>query len=348
MDTERLSYPDIARGAGILLVVAGHCITAGMASVSGFLGLLRSYIYIIHMPLFFILSGILFERNRIHGTQEPAGIYCRKKAWVFMMPYLAFSILDYAVIYVCMAIPPLAAVLGPYGYHAAPAGETLLAILTYAGHQDTHLWFVYVMFLILVLNRTLLYRQTPLRTAGLFLLYFISVLLPENMPVLPVYTMQYLFLFSFGRSLYASGRLKADLKRAVFGICLHLAAFMLTQAVPSETLGLFHGVLILAVKCTAACLILAASQAAGSGRIVSGLKYLGSGKVSYVIYLIHMPFLTSGLVFLLQRSGMPDALTVLAASAASIFLCLLFYQTVFQNSRIVRTYFFGSTDSQTN
>lgn len=342
---ERLNYIDIARGAGILLVVAGHSITVGMTSGSTFLSVLRSYIYIIHMPLFFIISGILFEKNKERYREYPAGVYCRQKAWLFMMPYLVFSMVNYGLIYACMAIPTLAGILRPYGYSAAPLSETFLAILTFIGHQDTHLWFVYVMFLVLIINRTLLFRQTLLRQGILFILYFISLLLPENVPVLITYTMEYLFLFSFGRSLYSKDCLSKNRntlnKYVIVCAFLHITAFTVTQIFPSRVLGLFHGFLILIVKCSAAFLILSACQTARRGRISAGLKYLGNGDVSYVIYLIHMPFLTSALVFILQRTGIPDMIVIPFATAVTVLLCLIFYKVIYRHSRLIRKYFFG-------
>ena len=43
-------YPefDVAKGIGIMCVVLGHILDAGMA---------KSFVYLFHMPLFFIISG---------------------------------------------------------------------------------------------------------------------------------------------------------------------------------------------------------------------------------------------------------------------------------------------------
>lgn len=346
MKTERLDYIDIARGTGTLLVVAGHSITVSMASTSAFWEILRSYIYIIHMPLFFVISGILFEKNKTrYGTYSP-GTYCRRKAWLFMIPYLSFSVLNYGIIYACMAIPPLAQILRSYGYSAVPLPETLLAVITYIRHQDTHLWFVYVMFLVLIINRTLLFRQTSARQGVLLILYFISVMLPENAPVLITYTMQYLFLFSFGRALYSGDNQiqKHDRmnKYVIICVALHIAAFSVAQIFPSHKLGILHGILILTVKCTAAFLILTASQAIENPKITAPLKYLGNSSISYVIYLIHMPFLTSALIFILSRTGVATIFVFSVATVLTIILCILFYNVVYIHIRLIRKYFFGT------
>lgn len=68
---ERLSYIDIAKGIGILLMIAGH--------IWG--GISQAYIYSFHMPLFFILSGITLNENQ----KIDKIIY--KSLW----PYFTFS-----------------------------------------------------------------------------------------------------------------------------------------------------------------------------------------------------------------------------------------------------------------
>ncbi len=56
MNIKRLNYIDVAKGIGMLLVVIGHCSNT----------IANQYIYSFHMPLFFIITGILY---RIHYDQ---------------------------------------------------------------------------------------------------------------------------------------------------------------------------------------------------------------------------------------------------------------------------------------
>lgn len=50
---ERINYIDIAKGIGILLVVLGH----GYSNINPVYCWINSF----HMPLFFILTGVLFS-----------------------------------------------------------------------------------------------------------------------------------------------------------------------------------------------------------------------------------------------------------------------------------------------
>ena len=76
----RVTWIDTAKGYGIILVVVGHiCLGAADGGLSWF-------IFLFHMPLFFILSGLLMKA-------EPVGIGLRKKARSLLVPYAAFLIL---------------------------------------------------------------------------------------------------------------------------------------------------------------------------------------------------------------------------------------------------------------
>lgn len=69
---ERKAYLDIAKGIGILLVVAGHSDSP-----------LQSVLYQFHVPLFFFVSGMLFNGDK------PPGEYIKGKIHSLYFPYIA-------------------------------------------------------------------------------------------------------------------------------------------------------------------------------------------------------------------------------------------------------------------
>ncbi|KEZ21232.1 Acetyltransferase, fucose-4-O-acetylase [Sphingobium yanoikuyae] len=71
---QRLDWVDVARGIGIIAVVVGHVWTRGP---------LRDAMYSFHMPLFFLLSGML---SRPH----PVGAFTRRQLVSQMRPYAIF------------------------------------------------------------------------------------------------------------------------------------------------------------------------------------------------------------------------------------------------------------------
>ncbi|WP_336972353.1 acyltransferase family protein [Sphingobium aromaticiconvertens] len=70
----RLDWVDVARGIGILAVVAGHVWTRGP---------LRDAAYSFHMPLFFLLSGMLCR-------PQPVGRFTMRQLVGQMQPYILF------------------------------------------------------------------------------------------------------------------------------------------------------------------------------------------------------------------------------------------------------------------
>lgn len=63
---QRADWIDAARGLGIVLVVLGHClrglVAAGVLADGPVFQIVDRAIYAFHMPLFFLLSGLVFEK----------------------------------------------------------------------------------------------------------------------------------------------------------------------------------------------------------------------------------------------------------------------------------------------
>jgi len=80
---KRLDYLDMAKGVGIILVVLGHstyCNQDLLTIISSF-----------HMPLFFIISGMLIMHKR---EEEKSFINSvKKKAVTLLVPYITFSVI---------------------------------------------------------------------------------------------------------------------------------------------------------------------------------------------------------------------------------------------------------------
>ncbi|PJG49261.1 glycosyl transferase [Sphingobium sp. LB126] len=73
----RLEWIDVARGIGIMAVVVGHVWTRGS---------LRDAMYSFHMPLFFLLSGLL-------SRPQPVARFTRRQLVSQMRPYAAFLVM---------------------------------------------------------------------------------------------------------------------------------------------------------------------------------------------------------------------------------------------------------------
>lgn len=82
MKEQRRYYFDIAKGIGIFLVVLGHLEYISES--------LRYFIVSFHMPLFFVISGMLM--NMTQEEKKTPGSFIKGKLKRIALPYLSFSI----------------------------------------------------------------------------------------------------------------------------------------------------------------------------------------------------------------------------------------------------------------
>lgn len=80
---ERINYIDIARAFAIFLVVLGHTLTSGR---------IRTAVYAFHMPLFFIISGMLLKRKDAEFTEEDLLKVLKKRTFSYYIPYLVWGL----------------------------------------------------------------------------------------------------------------------------------------------------------------------------------------------------------------------------------------------------------------
>lgn len=85
--TKRIAYLDMARGIGMVLVVLGH--------VEYLSGEWIRFVTAFHMPLFFLISGILIRKKK--EEEKPLGILVKKKLTSIMLPYAIFSLLSFLI-----------------------------------------------------------------------------------------------------------------------------------------------------------------------------------------------------------------------------------------------------------
>ncbi|MBE6719231.1 MAG: hypothetical protein E7571_01065 [Ruminococcaceae bacterium] len=86
--TNRKHYIDIARGVAITLVVIGHGVSEYSTGLTG----VERVIYSFHMPLFFVISGLVFRVK----SGDTVKSFAKKRAKGLMLPYLLFAVLIFA------------------------------------------------------------------------------------------------------------------------------------------------------------------------------------------------------------------------------------------------------------
>ena len=161
---DRLRYIDIAKAIGIVLVIVGHI------TVTGTLG--KRFIYAFHMPLFFVLSGMLLCLKSFGDIGSWSELIL-KRAKRLLIPYFIW-----AMIYSTPTYKNAALIF--YGsWEALGKAQSL-----------TSLWFLPVMFLAVCLAQAVISllvsavgkRRLVSLFVCLFVCLFASVLLNTKFP----------------------------------------------------------------------------------------------------------------------------------------------------------------------
>jgi fucose 4-O-acetylase-like acetyltransferase len=137
----RIPWIDAAKGYGILLVVVGHVLRGLAVSnliTSPAFGVVDTWIYAFHMPLFFLLSGILLTNS----YKKPFQVFFADKLRKIVYPYLIWSVLTVVV----------KAPLAPEVHY--PRHFSDLSSIFYKPFGQ--FWFLYVLFILSIVAGLLL------------------------------------------------------------------------------------------------------------------------------------------------------------------------------------------------
>ena len=341
---KKLQYLDVARGIAILLVVLGHALIKDFASSNVFINYLRFYVYTIHMPIFFVISGMLFERNIDRYCKNSKYEYVKNKFCRFMIPYFSFSILNYLIVFFFSNFNYFSSILNKEGFVISSFSKSLFSIITYINHIDNHLWFLYVMFIILLLNRLFFFNfkckeKKVIIIIISIIIYCISLFISPFAPEIVYKIMYYNIIFVFGRLSYMYCFLFKNTRINFFNfiICLIFSIFLLFIKDSREVW--FYPLVNLIVELSASLWVIYYLGNLFLNNKV--LNYFGNGKKSMIIYLLHMPFILPFIIFLLIRLNVNVFIIVPISFVTSIVVCLFFYNFILCKSKAVRKYLFG-------
>lgn len=80
---KRLDYIDIAKSLGMLTIIWGHIAT----------GRTVTFVYTFHIPLFFVLSGMVFVRDKYPDF----GSFLKRRLQTLIIPYVIYSFITWAI-----------------------------------------------------------------------------------------------------------------------------------------------------------------------------------------------------------------------------------------------------------
>ena len=148
MVKERIEWIDVSKGMGILLVIIGHCVYFGK--------FVHNWIFSFHMPLFFILSGLFFQKNTLQN-------FFFKKTKQLIFPYIIFCIIG---IIITLIIPQ---------WRYITFTEILKDI--YLGYPNSinisSIWFLICLFIAMLLLNLILHILKKNALIGYSVLFFI-------------------------------------------------------------------------------------------------------------------------------------------------------------------------------
>ncbi|MCI1764318.1 MULTISPECIES: acyltransferase family protein [Bacilli] len=132
--SKRIQWIDFGKGLTMLLVVIGH-VSLGLRNAQAFndyrqlLLLVIEMVYVIHMPVFFALSGYFFKfiSNKLDFTRM-----VWKKLITLGIPYVAFSVLMF--------------LLERFGGGSVRTPISIMSLVNIYKEPINHLWFIYVLF----------------------------------------------------------------------------------------------------------------------------------------------------------------------------------------------------------
>lgn len=288
-----MGWLDLARGGGIVLVVFGHVwrglVPPGVLSDQTLFGAVDQFIYLFHMPVFFLLSGYVFLSGRWEGLVA----FTRKKLFRLLWPALLW-------VYLFVGVNVAAGAWVNTQFNA----ETLLGWPPFGA---THLWFLWALFLIQMVAMGLKAAPGHLRPILLLVLAFAALWVRYGqvvaLPVGALPALSYMPIFLAGAAIWMLWQGQLHKARLPFGLGVAGGvAFVAAQIIASVTGAqelLRTGLGLVAAAGFVALSIWWWAKAQNSPLV---LQLCRLGQASMAIYLTHV-FFTAGLRIALIKLG---------------------------------------------
>lgn len=266
MRNQRIQWIDSAKGFGILLVVYAHLFEFG-----------TSLIYLFHMPLFFILSGITFREESLTDCLI-------KKGRSLLLPYIVFAILFVPLRILYLFITE--GTMPPIGFHCLSRS-----------FFDVPLWFLFALFGVTVLMTVVVKMCRNWMVYAVCLLSSVGYISASHTFGLPSLVTQVLLTFVFlyvGTLINKSLSYQRRREFLVFFVSIIVFAISSTFSRPGTDISI--------LRVPENPLSFYASALSGGIAIISSCKLMSSipaltkifscfGKQSLYIFACHWPFI---------------------------------------------------------
>lgn len=302
----------ILRGIAILLVVLHHVMNRYPLSLGEKTAL--SIINSVHVVVFFVISGWLFEKKKDSYVKKGLFVYFKRKFLQLMVPYFCFSISFALLIKLATHIGALKNIVLYYvDVKIKSIPQIFLDVLFYHDVYFESLWFVYVLFILMILMFLLNNKKFVSLPFVIGTLLFTTLLKSygwmffdlESLTILNSVIMYFPWIIC-GRYLYINLHSGFKIKQwmitaatAVLLACVIRYYFVdLSWFMGVYISALWKGIEIFAIRVSFIVLATSFSKWLIMKDKFSIIKYIGDN--SYSIYLIHNPWLVSPFSVLLK------------------------------------------------
>lgn len=328
---ERIKWVDKAKGVGIILVVLGHACVPSLINVSRFIEIIYLVIYLFHMPLFIYLSGYtFFNISRIQTFYD----LVKKRSKTLLKPYVLYLCFDYLIIILVSIIPRIKDIIllnTDFSKYMI-----LKDILLCEGYVDKHLWYIYLLFFLSVFAFFLKQYNGINKFVIVLCLVFGPIIYSyEKLPVI-FHIVYYYPFFLLGKFNLYDWIKTINIRIRITYIILYIL-FSLFYAYKIQVFKTF-GVGLAYIKYIGGfagiifTVILLGKE--DDGFFSKILRYLGNN--SYVIYLLHQPFIVSGTALFVYTVTRIPLIATIIAMICGIVLPLtvyFFYRKIIANAR---------------
>lgn len=285
---------DISKGLAMMLVVLGHALVPEIRECSKVAENIYDFIYSFHMFFFFMISGYLFQ-NHYTKYRTNKKQFLNRKINQLIVPYAFITFVEYALL---ITITYLA----NFPNKEFTVGSFFMALVFNYNHFDTHLWFIYVLFYVFIINLLITKKKV-------LLCIFIAIMMFRNFMAIPITLLlsiiKYCVPFLIGRIYYDYRKKILDYytlkKTTVFIILLigilgligvnKIIDIMQTYEQCWWLSGIIQEIQYIAGFIGTIMLLLL-----GDVLKQYKLKILSViSKYNYEIYLLHQPFITAGI-----------------------------------------------------
>lgn len=275
----------------------------------------------VHVVVFFVIAGLLFEKQKDKIYQTDFQRYFMSKWNRLMVPYLFWFLLISIAVNAMLLIPVVKNIVLGMGYQKWNLWNFVWNTITMQDYYVMHLWFVYVLFGIYIVNYI---GKNLLSEWKIFCLLFFVTIILKNLFVFPIlidrFLIYYMYFF-FGRMLIRYGKKDLFLNCKI-SVAAFFAVFILAYmeyTIPNSFSYTYIGNFIWGIAGTQLVLVISRQIIKKTVCFANVLKKIGDS--SYSIYLIHNPYVLIIFFMIMRKVG--GIVPVYIQVVLSVILCVV-------------------------